>query len=87
MPAQGRRRRPAPEAVVPVDEMLAQTFVLHCRDRHPNMRLRTKNEHEQDHRIHKDQMDHVHQGHAEEEPPQGMDPDTGRSPQDDWLKD
>ena len=58
------------QLVIRAEDMLMQPFRLHCQTRHPQMRFRTKGEHEADHRLHEDNLDHVH---AEPEPEEGQD--------------
>jgi len=57
-----KRNKPVDkQLVVNVYDMLLQPFRLHCQIRHAQtMRFRTRNEHEQDHRLHEDKLDHVH---------------------------
>lgn len=57
-----RRQKPSSDKVeVPdADSMLIQTFRLHCQKRHPRMRFRSRGEHDADHRLHDDFLDHVH---------------------------
>lgn len=57
--------------VVSAYDMLALPFRQHVQTRHnKTMRFRTKNEHDADHRLHDDVLDHVHsepRGEDEEE--------------------
>ncbi len=56
-----RKKTREKERVINSDEMLAVAFVKHCARRHRfTMRFRTRNEHNQDHRLHADQLDHIH---------------------------
>jgi hypothetical protein len=49
------------------DEMLILDLRQHVQKRHPRMRFITKGEHAADHRLHEDQLDHVHQQPQAEE--------------------
>lgn len=56
-----RQRGKADKVVVPAaSEMLAQVFRLHCQTRHPNLRFRARGEHDADHRLHAESLDHTH---------------------------
>ncbi len=56
------RKKPAEKQLVAnATTMLLQPFRLHCQTRHPQMRFRTKGEHEADHRLRGDKLDHVHE--------------------------
>lgn len=46
--------------VVNAYDMLMQPFRLHCQTRHPRMRFRSRGEHDADHRLHEEELDHVH---------------------------
>jgi|HubBroStandDraft_5_1064220.scaffolds.fasta_scaffold00014_22 hypothetical protein len=54
-------RKPAKTVVASATPMLQLQFRQHVMKRHPRMRFITKNEHDQDHRIHIDELDHVHE--------------------------
>jgi response regulator of citrate/malate metabolism len=61
MPAKNKQQQKK-ELVISVYDMLLQPFRLHCQIRHAKtMRFRARNEHEQDHRLHQDQLDHTHE--------------------------
>lgn len=45
--------------VTPVVDMPTANFLRHCRDRHKNIPFITRNEHQQDHRLHPPE-DHTH---------------------------
>lgn len=60
MPPRRQTPKPAKIEVPDADRMLLQTFRLHCQTRHPYMRFRTKGEHDADHRLHDNVLDHVH---------------------------
>jgi hypothetical protein len=73
-----RPRRPEPEpddrvVVKHVDDMLALPFRQHVQVRHARtMRYRTRTEHEADHRLHDDVLDHTHsEARGLEEEPEG----------------
>ena len=69
------------QLVIRAEDMLMQPFRLHCQTRHPQMRFRTKGEHEADHRLHEENLDHVHaepeqekvENAGRQEPNQGTD--------------
>jgi hypothetical protein len=42
-------------------DMLAQVFRLHCQTRHPGLGFWNRGEHEADHRLREDFLDHIHQ--------------------------
>jgi hypothetical protein len=67
------------QLVVNAYDMLLQPFRLHCQTRHAQtMRFRTKNEHEADHRLHDEHLDHVHavpKSEQEEGEDAGAEPD------------
>jgi hypothetical protein len=67
-----KARQPDLELVPSAETMLMQTFGFHCQKRHPHMRLRTRNEHAQDHRLRPEYMDHRH-----------ADPEPAEEPADD----
>jgi hypothetical protein len=79
MPAKKSRQQDK-QLVINVYDMLLQPFRLHCQTRHPQMRFRTKNEHDQDHRLHEDNLDHVHarpKSEQEEEDAERQQPESG----------
>ncbi len=43
-----------------VDQVSVVQLRIHCGLRHPFLRFRNKDEHEADHRLHNDRLDHVH---------------------------
>lgn len=56
-----RKKQEQDKVRVPaVGNLLAQPFRLHCQLRHPGLGFYSRNEHEQDHRMRKDSLDHVH---------------------------
>lgn len=69
-----RRQKPTSAKIeVPeADTMLIQVFRLHCQKRHPMLRFRSRGEHEADHRLHGDILDHTHSTDA---PPEEEDKD------------
>jgi hypothetical protein len=66
-----RKKQEEKKRVADAWAMLLQPFRLHCQTRHPNMGFRTRNEHEQDHRLHADTLDHIHTKKEQEEQPEG----------------
>jgi hypothetical protein len=62
-----------PKLVANSDEMLAQHFQRHCQTRHrQTLRFRSRNEHNQDHRLHQELLDHIHPNtRPEPEPTEG----------------
>ncbi len=56
-----RSKQEEKQLVINAYDMLLQPFRLHCQTRHAQtMHFRTKSEHEQDHRLHDDRLDHIH---------------------------
>lgn len=74
-----RRQRPRRDRVEVPDayKMLYQVFRLHCQQRHPMMRLRTREQHALDHSLHDDSIDHIHKEASASDGEQDQGPRNG----------
>lgn len=56
-----RQKGSATKLEIPdVKGMMAQTFRLHCQIRHPALGFWSRGEHDSDHRLHAETIDHIH---------------------------
>jgi hypothetical protein len=63
------------DLVMPVDEMLILNLRKHIQARHPRMRFRSKGEHEADHRLFPQNLDHIHSN--QKQPKEETDAENG----------
>lgn len=81
MPSSRRQIAKADRITVPLARsMLAQPFRLHCQKRHPMMKFWSKGEHEADHRMHDESLDHTHVEEVTEDVDAAGEPESDQSP-------
>lgn len=67
MPPRKKAAKPELTLVKAVSEMIQMHFRQHCLQRHASLGFYHKNEHEQDHRLHQESLDHIHSNMIERE--------------------
>jgi hypothetical protein len=78
MPPRRQKSSSSKVTVPAASDMLAFVFRLHCQTRHPGLGYWARGEHEADHRLRADVLDHIHNEEVSDDDPTGAgDEDQG----------